>query len=110
MGVESADVVDADVILEFLAGLSPFLEEVGAEPYLLEMSFMRVFGENLFDCYFSLWRPVNAQPNDAEAASAEKSYSFEVFGEPFSEFGVLISSEVGSDIEWVLIFVPFIDF
>lgn len=54
MGVESADVVDADVILEFLAGLSAFLEEVGAEPYLLEMSFMRVFGENLFDCYFSL--------------------------------------------------------
>lgn len=54
MGVESADVVDANVILEFLAGLSPFLEEVGAEPYLLEMSFMRVFGENLFDCCFSL--------------------------------------------------------
>lgn len=53
MRVQSADVVDADVVLKLFSGFSSFFEEVGSEPDFFEMCLVRVFGENLFDGNFS---------------------------------------------------------
>ena len=110
MGVESADVVDADVVLELFSGLASFLEEIGTKPDLLQMSFMRIFRQNLFDCHFSLRRAMDAQPNHAEATSSKQSYPLEILWEPLSEFVELVSSEVGSDIEIGLLTISIVDF
>ena len=54
MGIQSADVVDANMVLKLLSGLSAFLEEIGAKPDLFEVCFMRVFCQDLFYCNFPL--------------------------------------------------------
>jgi hypothetical protein len=107
---QSADVVDADVAFELFTWLAAFLEEVGAEPNLFKVCFVRVLGQNLLDGNFPLRRTVNAKPHNAEPASSEKSHSLEVLREAFSEFIELISGEIGSNIEARLVSVSLIDF
>ena len=110
MGVQSADVVYAYVVLELLSGLASFLEEIGTKPDLLQMSFMRIFCQNLFYCYFSLGRSMDAQPHHTEATSSKKSYPLEILWEPLSEFIELVSSEVGSNVEVGLLAISIVDF
>ena len=110
MGVESADVVDADVVLELFSGLASFLEEIGAEPDLLQMSFMRIFCQNLLYCHLSFGRTMNSQPHHAEATSSEQTYPLEILWEPLSEFVELICCEVGSDVEVGLLAISIVDF
>jgi hypothetical protein len=44
MRVKSADIVNPDVVLKLFSSLSSLLKKVGAEPNLLEVSLMWVFG------------------------------------------------------------------
>jgi hypothetical protein len=52
---------------------------------------------------------MNSQPHHAKTSPPEQSDSFEILGESLSEFGVLISSEIGPDIEAKLIPVLLVD-
>ena len=110
MGVQSADVVYADVVLELLSGLASFLEEIGTKPDLLQMSFMRIFCQNLFYCYLSLGRSMDTQPHHTEATSPEQSYSLEILWKPLPKFVELIGGEVSSDIEVGLLAISIVDF
>jgi hypothetical protein len=53
MGIEPANVIDANMILELLSSFSSLFEEVGPEPYFLQMSLMRILCQYLLDSYFS---------------------------------------------------------
>jgi hypothetical protein len=63
------------------------------------MGFMWIFCQDLLDCHFSLGGSVHAQPNQAESSSSEQAYPFEIIRKAFSEFGELISGEIGFHIE-----------
>lgn len=71
MGKQPAYIVDSDMVLEFLARLTTFLEKVRPEPDLLQMSLVRVLCQNLLDGYFSLGRAMNPKPHDTEPSSAQ---------------------------------------
>ena len=87
------------MILKLFTGLSPFLEKIGTEPYLFEVSLVRILSQNLLYSYLSLGRAVDSQPYYAETSSSEKSDPSEVFGEAFSKLVVLFCGEVGSDVK-----------
>lgn len=110
MGIQPANVINPNVVLELLTGFSSLLEEVGPKPDLLQVSLMRILRQYLLDSNLSFGRLVNAEPNYAEASSAKQAYSSEVLRKTFSEFIVLVSCEVHSNIERVLILIAVIDF
>ena len=70
---------------------------------------MWIFGENLFDRYFSFRWSVHAKPNNTEAASSQQSNSSKIIWKSFSKLGVFVSSEVAADIEAVSIPILLID-
>ena len=70
MRIKSTDVVDPHMILKLLSWFSTLLEEVWSEPYLLQMSLVRILGQYLLDGYFSFGRSMNSKPNNAEASSS----------------------------------------
>jgi hypothetical protein len=109
MRVESADVIDADVALKLLPRLASLLEEVGAEPDLLQVRLVGIFGEDLLDGHLPLGGPVNAQPHHAETASAQQSHPLEVLGESLAELAVLIGSEVAPHVEAALVAIFIVD-
>ena len=92
MGVQSANIIDANMVLKLLSWLSSLLEEVGTEPDLFEMRFMRVFCQNLFYGYFSLWWSVNAEPDYTKTSSSKQTNPLEILWKSFAKFVVLISS------------------
>lgn len=71
MRIQSAKIVDSDMIFKLFAGLAALFEEVGTEPYLFEVGFVWIFCEDLLDCHFSLRGSMDPEPNQAEAASSE---------------------------------------
>jgi hypothetical protein len=108
--IQSAQIVDSDVVLELFAGLAALFEEVGTEPYLFEVGFMWIFCEDLFDCHFSLRGSMNPEPNQAEPASSEQPYPFEIFRKSISKLVVLISSQIGPNIESGFFSIFLVDF
>lgn len=54
MRIQPANIIDPNMILKLLSGLSSLLKEVRAEPYLLQMRFMWVLGEDLLDGHLPL--------------------------------------------------------
>lgn len=110
MRIQPADVIDPNVVLELLTGFSSLLEEVGPKPDLLQVSLMRILRQYLLDSDLSFGRLVNAEPNYTEASSAKQAHSPEVLRKTFSELIVLVSCEVHSYVEGVLILIAVIDF
>lgn len=60
VGVEFANIIDSDVVLELLSRLSSLLKEVRAKPDLLKMGLMWVLGKDLLDSHFSFTAAVDS--------------------------------------------------
>lgn len=102
VGIQLADIVDADVVFELLSGVTALLEEVGAEPDLLEVGLVRVLSEDLLDGNFSLAASVDAEPDYAEASPAQECHPFEFLREPVPEFLILLCSQHVGHVEIVI--------
>ena len=102
MRVESAQVVNTDVVVKLLTSLPALFEEVGAKPDFLQMCFVGVFGQDLLDCHFPLRRTMHAQPDQAEPSSSQQANPLEILGKAFPKLPVFICSQVGLHIQTTL--------
>jgi hypothetical protein len=99
VGVQSAEVVYANVVLKLLTSLPALFEEVRPKPNLLQVRLVRVLGQDLLDSHLSLGRSMHSQPDQAEPSSAQQPNPLEILGEAFSKLGKLICRQVGLHIE-----------
>ena len=108
MRVQSANVVDSNMVLQLLTSISSILEEVRTEPNILQLGLVRILCQNLFNGYFPLGGLVYSQPDYTEPTPTKQSNSLEVFREPFPKFVILVGSQVSSHVETFLP-IPLVD-
>lgn len=90
------------MVLELFAGVSALLEEVGAEPDLLQVRLMRVFSQDLLDCHLPFATAMDAQPDHTEPTSAQQCNSLKLLGEAIAKFLELFRSQHTVDIKLIL--------
>jgi hypothetical protein len=94
MWVKLANIIDADMMLELFTRLATFLKKIRTEPYLFQMSLMRILSENLFYRHFSLRWFMNPHPDKTNTPSSQQSNPSKMIRKPISEFAKLLSSEI----------------
>lgn len=97
-GVEPAEIVDSCCLLEFFPGLSALVEEVGAEPDLLQVGLVRVLTQDLLHGDSSAGAAVHGQPDQTEASPPQQSYPLEFIWETLTELAVLFVGQQRSDV------------
>lgn len=103
MRIQPANVIDANMTLKLFPGLSSLLKKVRPEPYLFQMRLMRILGQYLLDCHFSLGGSMHPQPNHTEPSPSQQPNPLEILRKPIPELVELIGSEVSLNIKPILL-------
>ena len=91
------------MILKLLSWFTTFLEKIRSKPYFLQVSFMRIFRQNLFNCNFPFRRTMNPKPYHTKPSSSKQTNSFKILRKSLSKFIILICSKISSNIKIILI-------
>ena len=102
MIIKLAYVINSNMILKLFSWLPTLLKEIWAKPNFLQMSFMWIFGEYLFNRNFLLTTPMNSKPYNTKATPTQKCNSFEFLRKSIPKLLILLWSKINFNIKIIL--------